>query len=44
MSELKEAVKAAWERIIPETIDKLVESMPDRCCDVLEKHGAKTKY
>lgn len=37
-------IKTCWEEITPEYMLKLLGSMPKRCVEVLELHGAKTKY
>lgn len=44
INDLKTAILSAWNRISQEYLQKNINSMPDRICDVLEKHGAKTKY
>ncbi|PIO62280.1 hypothetical protein TELCIR_16172 [Teladorsagia circumcincta] len=37
-------LKAAWENIPQEKIDKLIESMPRRCQAVIDAKGFATKY
>ena len=43
-NELKEAVLAAWDRIPDTTLQRLIDTMNNRCRDVIQGHGAKTKY
>jgi transposase len=38
------AILKAWDDITQETLDKLVESMPKRCIEVLLNHGKKINY
>ena len=42
--ELKEAILRAWNNISISTTQKLYDSMPKRCTDVIERKGQKTKY
>jgi transposase len=38
------AIKSCWDEIAHETLQNLVNSMPDRCSEVLFQRGKKTKY
>jgi len=42
--ELFEVLKAAWEKLDPKRLEKLVESMHDRCQAVINSRGMPTKY
>ncbi|GMF17422.1 unnamed protein product [Phytophthora fragariaefolia] len=44
VSELREAVLAAWESVDQATLATLVDSMPKRLVEVLEKKRGKTHY
>ncbi|GMF36073.1 unnamed protein product [Phytophthora fragariaefolia] len=44
VSELREAVLAAWESVDQATLATLVDSMPKRLVEVLEKKGGKAHY
>lgn len=44
VEELKVAVLREWARLDIARLRALVETMPDRCSDVVEKRGGKTKY
>lgn len=44
VDELKVAVLREWSRLDQDWLRRLVASMPDRCIDVIEKRGGKTKY
>ena len=43
-NELKEAVLAAWDRITDTTLQRLIDTMNNRCRDVIQGRGAKTNY
>jgi transposase len=42
--ELFEIIKQAWQNIPQTLLEKLVDSMPDRCAAVIENKGWPTKY
>ena len=42
--ELREAVLEAWDLIILETMEQLIQSMKQRCIKVIENKGEKTNY
>ena len=42
--DLIEAIKYAWENIDQDLVQKLVDSMTDRCTEVIERRGGKTHY
>lgn len=42
--ELRQTVHQCWDRLEMNTLDKLNESMRDRCIEVLRKNGRATKY
>uniref|UniRef100_A0A8R1IW62 DDE_3 domain-containing protein n=1 Tax=Caenorhabditis japonica TaxID=281687 RepID=A0A8R1IW62_CAEJA len=44
ISELKDAVKAEWNKIQPSYFENLSNSMPNRIFQVIEKNGGFTKY
>lgn len=44
VSDLQSAVLKAWDTVSVSLHQKLVSSMPKRCIEVLQKHGAKTSY
>jgi len=45
LNELYEAIKDVWKNIPEETINKLIQSMPKRCQDVINAKGYYyTKY
>lgn len=44
VQELKEAIQQAWDSIDNETIQKLVQSMPNRILQVIERKGGVTDY
>lgn len=44
LDELFEALNSVWQNIPQETITRLIESMPNRCRDVLKAKGHWTKY
>jgi len=44
VAELTTAILAAWDSIEQGTLRKLIESMPRRCIEVIEKKGDKTHY
>lgn len=41
---LKDAIKKAWDEYDLDTMNRLVESMPDRITAVIKAHGGNTKY
>ena len=41
---LKRVISEEWDKIEPNTFQKLVESMPDRCQAVILAKGGHTKY
>jgi transposase len=43
-NELREAVIRAWEAITSEQLSKLIDSMHQRCLDVIEANGGHTKW
>lgn len=43
-AELKEAIRHAWVNLPSTTLTKVVESMPNRLCEVLINSGGSTKY
>jgi len=44
VTELSECIMEAWDDISGSYLKKLVESMPKRCVEVLQRRGQKTKY
>ncbi|KAG2823550.1 hypothetical protein PC111_g10172 [Phytophthora cactorum] len=44
VAEMRAAVIAAWEALDASYLGKLVDSMPKRCIEVIEKQGNKTHY
>jgi len=44
MEELQDAIAAEWAKIDKELLEKLVESMPQRCRAVIEADGWYTQY
>lgn len=44
VSELKLAIKAAWDKLSSEALKKLVDSMPTRCFLVAMKNGSTIRY
>lgn len=44
VDELQQCVEEEWANIRFEYLDKLLESMPKRCVDVLQTSGLQTKY
>jgi transposase len=44
VADLRAAIEAAWESIEPKIIRSLIDSMPRRCQEVIEKNGNKTHY
>ena len=43
-TELKTALKAAWENIAASTMESLVNSMPKRCVQVVQRKGSLSDY
>ncbi|KAG3063042.1 hypothetical protein PI124_g23223 [Phytophthora idaei] len=44
LAELRAAIEYAWESIEPKIIRSLIDSMPRRCQEIIEKNGNKTHY
>lgn len=44
LSELKEAIAYAWEKMTPERMHNLFDSMLRRIADIIRNHGAATRY
>ena len=44
LDDLREAIVDAWDRMPQTYINKLIESMPSRCADVILNRGGPTKY
>lgn len=42
--ELREAVRAAWDAIIIKQLNELIDSMHQRCLDVIEAEGGHTRW
>ena len=42
--QLREAVKASWEEIPKERLDKVIESVASRCKAVIKANGMYTKF
>jgi transposase len=42
--ELRDAIVLAWQNISPEVIGKLVDSMPERVFEVINKNGGYTRF
>lgn len=43
-NELRAAVKEAWDAITVELLNDLIDSMPERCRDVIDAQGGYTKW
>lgn len=43
-TQLREAVKDAWDKVGEEAFRALIESMPERCQAVIDAKGLHTKY
>nr|CCA19877.1 PREDICTED: similar to predicted protein putative [Albugo laibachii Nc14] len=43
-NDLKSVILSEWKNIGLDYLKKLVDSMPDRCFEVVERKGAKTKF
>ena len=44
ISDLKKVIQSEWDAIPISTLENLVDSMPNRCIEVLCRNGAKTSY
>jgi transposase len=44
VASLTKALHTAWNNVSPKTISSLIDSMPRRCIEVIEKKGNKTYY
>lgn len=44
VSDLKEAIAHAWEKITPRRLKNLIESVPRRLADCIRNHGGATRY
>jgi hypothetical protein len=43
-SSLKKAIREAWDKLNDATLNKLVESLPDRLATVMKAKGGNTRY
>ena len=42
--QLREAVRAAWDAITVDQLNELIDSMKQRCQDVIDARGGHTKW